>query len=234
MAPSMSSRLTRTPFAVIVTSLLAALCLVGSVQAQQADARASREREMLRRAQAALQQAAGERDALQAEKTTLLQERETLKQQNERGAGELRGSQAEAASRKAEIDRLTAALAEAQRNGLAQKQAGDERETALRGQLAAVQRELADRSAANRQLAALLERQTGLLMASEERNRGLHALSHEMLALWLAKTSIDNAVQNEPFFGLREVAMQDRAETLRARIDALLSPAAAPRAASSP
>jgi hypothetical protein len=234
MAMRMSSSPTRTPFLPVIAALLAALFVVNSALAQQPDARASREREMLRRAQAALQQASGERDALQAEKATLLQERDTLKQQTERGADELRGSKAEAAGRKAETDRLQAALSEAQRTGSAQKQAGDEREAALRSQLAGVQRELADRSAANRQLAALLERQTGLLTASEERNRGLHAIGHELLALWLTKTPIDNAVQNEPFFGLREVAMQDRAETLRARIDALLTPTAAPRPAPSP
>jgi len=224
----MSIRRTRPAFVVIVTALLVVFVMAGSALAQQPDARASREREMLKRAQAALQQAAGERDALQAEKATLLQERDTLKQQNERGATELRGSRTEAAGRRTELERLQTALGEAQRDGQAKKQAGDEREAALRGQLTAVQRELADRLAANRQLSLLLERQTGALLASEERNRGLHAIGHEMLERWLAKTPLDHALQNEPIFGLREVAMQDTAEMLRARIDNLQTPAAKP------
>jgi hypothetical protein len=217
------------PSRLLTTTLLApliALALMSAAQAQQPDARASREREMLKRAQAAMQQAAGERDALQAEKATLLQERDGLKQQSERTAAELRGTRQEATSRKAEVDRLQAALAEAQRGGAAQKQAGDERESSLRGQVAGLQRELAERLAANRQLASLLEQQTVALKASEERNRNLHAMGHELIGLWLSKTALDRNLQDEPFFGLRQVAMQDRGEALRARVDALQTPSA--------
>jgi hypothetical protein len=41
---------------------------------------------------------------------------------------------------------------------------------------------------------------------------------------WLSKSTTDVLLQSEPLFGLREVAMQDTAETLRARIDALQLP----------
>jgi hypothetical protein len=45
-----------------------------------------------------------------------------------------------------------------------------------------------------------------------------------MVNRWLDKSATDVLLQREPLLGLREVAMQDTAETLRARINALQLP----------
>jgi chromosome segregation ATPase len=207
-----------------LVGLLAGITLAAAALAQQPDARATREREMLRRAQAAAQQATAQRDTLQAEKTTLQAEHERLKTQAEADAKELRALRAEVARGKTDGERQQTALAEARRESSALQQASGEREAALQKQLTEARSEGAARTQANRQVAALLAQASTRLASAEERNAGLHALAHDMVNRWLNKSTAEIVVQSEPVFGLREVAMQDTAETLRARINALQLP----------
>jgi siderophore synthetase component len=207
-----------------LVAALALITLATAALAQQPDPRATRERELLRRSQAALQEANAQRDALQAEKTTLQAEHDRLKLQTERDAAELRALRADVARFKGDGERGQQALADARRESSALQKAGSEREATLQQRLAEAQRELAARTQANQQVAALLEKASTRLATAEERNAGLHALAHEMVNRWLDKSATDVLLQREPLLGLREVAMQDTAETLRARINALQLP----------
>ena len=88
-----------------LVAALALITLATAALAQQPDPRATRERELLRRSQAALQEANAQRDALQAEKTTLQAEHDRLKLQTERDAAELRALRADVARFKGDGER---------------------------------------------------------------------------------------------------------------------------------
>ena len=104
--------MSRPPHRLCATLLTLALLLVtaGPASAQES-ARVSREREALRRAQAALLQTQAERDALVAEKASASKEREALKAQLAQGQATQRSLQARSTLALAEVTRLQAELA---------------------------------------------------------------------------------------------------------------------------
>jgi hypothetical protein len=205
------------------------LCLAAAAPAAAQDGKtASREREALRRSQAALQQAQQQRDALQAEKEAWQ-----------------RTQQGQAALRKAEQDRLLAAQAEAGRLKAAQRLLQDEsgrqrqalvdaeaqaesRRAALlqahQAELAALRTERDERTQANRALTARLEASTSALDAAHERNRQLYGVAREAVERYRSKSVADQAMQGDPFFGLTAVRIESTAEDLLIRLDALRTP----------
>ena len=204
------------------TAVLALTC--SAALAQQPPA-ASRERELLRRSQAALQEATAQRDAAVAEKAALLKERDGAR--DEAGRVRTQGARTLTAQREAALTTLQALQAELQqaRQRLeAQTAAAAQSETAARQQVAGLRREMAERTQANTQLVAMLEKATTARAAAEQRNRDLHAMGLLLIERWKGKGLEDQAAQSERFFGLGAVRIEDSAETLRARVDALRAP----------
>jgi dTMP kinase len=224
----MASRSSAVPrHALSAAAIVLALC-AGEAAAQAADARASRERELLRRAQAALQQAQSERDALAAEKTALQVERDKLRDESARRDAELDALRAQLERGRSDASRLDATLAETRREAEAQAARSAARDAEQSQAIARLQRELAERTAANQRLVALLEATTRQRDDAETRNRQLHALGHELVDLWWAKTADEAASQSEPLFGFGRVRAETRAQALRDQVDALRAPPRAP------
>jgi chromosome segregation ATPase len=208
---------------------LAALLLLslGSTWAQT-DAKPSREREQLRRSQAALQAAQSRADGLEAEKAACLREKDDAgkkEQQSQRAAA--RRLQAQAEQAQGEVQRLREDLALAIKGRQQSEAALVESEGKLQQTLAQARRNEAELRAGNGALAALLELKTQALTAAEARNRELYSLGVQFLDQWLNKTVAEATVQQEPVLGLVKVGMQERAERMRASLDAQ-RPASAP------
>ena len=204
------------------------LCLLAVPHANAQDAnKPNREREELRRAQAALQQMAAERDALTVARATLAgqlaaAQAEVLTQQTKaqsavralhassvQQATTLARQQAEwAASRTAAQDAATAA-AEASRG----------QEQALQQQLATLRSENAGRAQTVAALVQLLERSTAALAAAESANARLFAAGLEAVSRLRSKTPEDLQAQADPWLGLRAVQIENQAEALRSALD---------------
>lgn len=189
----------------------------------------SREREALRRAQAALQQSQQERDTLLAEKAALerrLQEAEAAARQ---GGGRLAALQRDLVMQRERADGLQAEL-QAQREAAARQaealaQERGHAEARWREQLAQVQGELAERTGANRGLTARLEQVAAQLAEAKARNRRLHLLGSEAVELYATKNPAETLRQSDPLLGLATVRIEGLAETLRLRLDAERVPA---------
>lgn len=211
-----------------LAAALAMACLPAS--AQDNNATASREREALRRAQAALNDTRRELAALQAERASLLRDKdaaaaEALRARQARDAlqSELRAAQQQAAALRGEqqsaVDRLRT-----ERQDDAARSAERDRQAAA--EAARLQQQLAERSRTVAAVTALLERATQALAEAETQNRQLHAMAVEAVERWRGKTPADAALQSDPLLGLTQVRIENVAEDLRSRADALrLAPA---------
>lgn len=215
------------------------LALALAVTAGQTIAQAKpedRERIQLRRMQAALQESQAHLAALQAEKAGWQRDKETHTAELQRSQAGARGLQAQQEQAQRQLEQLRQQLAQAGTTAQQTQAAAGEREAALQQQLLRQQREVAELRQGNAALAGLLERKTQALVAAEARNRELHGLGMEAVDRWLAKTPGELNLQREPLLGWGAVRAEDRAEALRARIDAQRQPpgentAAAPSAA---
>lgn len=210
---------------------LVGLVLCWPVLAQ--DASTSREREALRRAQSALQQAQQQRDALQAEKAEL------ERRQTEQAAL----TQKQQTQAKAELKRLhtlareqdglrsqwaaeQAALAALRESTLADKARAESHLAEANRQAAQWRAERDDRTAANRALVTRLEAATQALADAQARNRQLHAVGQEAIQRLRGLTPAERALLDDPILGLTAVRIGSEAEDLLLRLDAQRLPAA--------
>ncbi|MDC8784041.1 hypothetical protein [Roseateles koreensis] len=199
-------------------TLLAIALPMGAVA--EGDARANRDREQLRRSQAALQAAQSKADALEADKAGLLKDKEAQAKEAQGQRARAGALQRQSEQATAEVAQLRKELAEATgRQKQAQAEA-EARDTQAQQQLAAARRENHELRQANVTLSALLENSSRQLTQAEAQNRELYSLSHQALDRWINKTAAEAAMQQEPALGLSKVRMQDSYETFRARIDA--------------
>jgi myosin heavy subunit len=226
-------RVRRWPLAgalAVASALVCGLAWQAPAHAQDGN----REREALRRTQAALQQAQQQRQALQAEAAT-------GEQQRAEQAAQLQQQQAVLATAQAELRRLKvqAALATDLKVQLAAEQAAlaaQKAEAAAQqaqartqqdeGQLQAQQlrRELDERTAANRTLVAQLTAATEALAAASERNRQLHAIGSEAAERLRGLSPRERAWRDDPVLGLTGVRLVGEAEDLLLRLDAQRQP----------
>ncbi|MFY7864415.1 MAG: hypothetical protein ACOVRJ_06180 [Roseateles sp.] len=202
-------------------SLITCLLLLSpfALAQAQSDAKQSREREQLRRSQAALQAAQSKAESLGAENATLLRERDDLVKEAARQKASSRGFQQQREQLRVEVDRhRDEALALATRLK-EQELAATQREEQLQQQLLASNRELVQIRQSNLALSTLLERSNQQLLQAQARNTELHALGQQALDLWLGKTVAEATVQQDPLLGLAHVAMQEKAESMRLKLD---------------
>lgn len=190
----------------------------GGAHAADEDKRLQAARDTLRRAQQQLQQAQTERSTLQREKAALAEERDKLaqalaaSQTRERGAASKQaGLASEVSASKGEAERLAAELARESeaRQTLARQLAAEQASSATTRQA------LEDQKRVTAAVSALLERSVQSLAETEARNRELQALGLQALQAYLNDTPVAMRARDEPFLGLGQVALQNRAEELR-------------------
>lgn len=210
----------------LLALVLAAACVLPA-QAQEGN---SRDREALRRAQAALNDTRRELAALQAERSALQRDKEAAAAQAQAAQQGRDGLQAQLRSLQQQLDRLREAQqAEHQRQQAEQEAAATqaaERQRQASGQLADLQAQLADTRRANASVSALLERATRALAEAQDKNRQLHALALQAVERYRAKSPTEAALQGDPLLGLTQVRIENVAEDLRTQADALRLPAA--------
>lgn len=213
----------------LALALACAFALPASAQAPAGNNTVSREREALRRAQAALQQATQERDALQGEASRLKQASSAAEERLKAQTASLATAQRELKQARDESQRLQGELQTARRQ---QSDTRTEAQTLLdaaeqrwRSERTALSAQADERLQANRVLVERLQATTTALAAAEENNRRLHALGMEVIDRYRGVTPADRLLRREPVLGLAEVAAEDAAEGLRLRLDALRVPA---------
>jgi gas vesicle protein len=188
---------------------------------------ASREREALRRSNAALNEARQQIATLQNQ--NLASQREKDAAVGEAAEAEQRASAATARERRQQQELLQlrnelqsqqqrAAQALKDHSGQAAQSEQSAKEQAR--QLDTLRRELAQRTQAVAAVTQLLERATQALADAEEKNRQMHLLARQALALYRGKSSDDAAAQQELFLGLAQIRIDNVAEELRTQLDA--------------
>lgn len=207
-------------------------CLFGLLLAAQfaaAQAPQSRERELLRRAQAALRDVTAERDALRAAEAALKAQLSEAEAARDRARAEVAALSASLRQAQAERDALQGSL-QAEREQAARLQAGQQaaavaREAAWQQDIAALRSTLEERTLANRSLSALLERANEALRDAERRNAELHAMGLILIERWRHKSAAEAWLHEEPVVGVAGVRAEDQAEQWRLKLDALRRPA---------
>ena len=201
-----------------ITLLLLAASLTVGAQAQ--DAKVSKEREALRRAQTALRTAQEQQATLQADTATAEAAATAAQKEATSAKAQIAGAAAKLKAREAELDALRAELQAAkQAQQQTEAQAG-ERDQALQQQLIAARQEAASRQQANQVLVQLLERSTTALADAEAKNRKLYEIGQELVQRWTGRSKLDTALQQDPVLGLTAVRFEDQAEKLRAELAA--------------
>jgi DNA repair exonuclease SbcCD ATPase subunit len=215
---------------VMAAALVGGLAWHAPAQAQDGN----REREALRRTQAALQQAQQQRNALQAEKTAWEQQQAEQGRQAQLQQAQLAAAQAELRRLKGQAVMATAvqsqlAAEQAALAGLKTQSAADQAQARqqldqAQGQATQLRRELDERTAANRALVAQLTAATEALAAAGERNRQLHAIGSEAAERLRGLSPRERAWRDDPLLGLTGVRLAGEAEDLLLRLDAQRQP----------
>jgi chromosome segregation ATPase len=207
--------------ALVVVGLLA--LPVGAVQAQ-ADNNA-RERELLRRAQAALRDVTAERDNLRAERASLAAQLTQSKADAEsagRTANALRPQVQRAEAGREALQAELTALREQHAAAMAELQSGRQaRERELQQQVQRLRQERDERTLANQRVSALLA-------DARRRLQELHTLSRTFIDRWRHKTPAETLAHTETLIGIAGVRAEDQAEQWRSEVDALLQPSPGP------
>lgn len=184
------------------------------------DAKGGREKEALRRAQMALRQAQAKLQAVQDEKAQLQTQHSALEAKAAEADKELANTQAQVRSLRNELAR---SQAEGKRLGteLASLKASSQAEqTALQGRVDDLGRRLSESQQTLVNVTQLLSHSTQALSTAEEKNRQLYAIGRNVIERYHNKGLGEVLAQQEPVFGLREVTLENEAETLRTQIEA--------------
>jgi chromosome segregation ATPase len=218
-----------------VLATLALLALCGSAAAQS-NAQPNREREALRRAQSALQQAQQQRDALQAERASLAStssEQQALLQRQQAqltAAVEQRRRLAalttEHANLKTSLDQALEALASLRTQADNERIQAQARQAEAAQQRAALQRQHAEVVSTNRALVSRLEAASKALAEARSRNQQLHAIGQAAIQRLRGLSPSERALQDDPVLGLTAVRLNDEAELLLQRLDGQRQPEA--------
>ncbi len=175
---------------------------------------ARRQRLQLQRAQAELEEAAAQRDALQAAKAAA--EGKARQQQTAAAAGarNLAASKADIARQQTVIETLQAALlAQVEASKRLQTEAAA-RESALREELAAARRDSADRLQTVRALSGLLERSTAAMRQAENRIDALYKAGLTAVEQYRTEAVKGDISLTDPL-GWRAVRRENTVDALR-------------------
>ncbi|MCV2354903.1 hypothetical protein LNV09_12125 [Paucibacter sp. B2R-40] len=199
-------------------SCCAGLCAALPAQAQ--DAKASKEREALRRTQTALKSAQEQQSSLSAEKAKLEQEKLLAEQDAGKARAQVSGQAAKLKALEQLTQKLQADLQAAEAAKSALEASAGTREKELQQQLQAARRESGERQQAVQVTARLLERSTLALQDAEAKNRKLFAVGEEAIKRYLSRTPSEITGINDPLFGWNDIRLENVAEELRGQMDA--------------
>ena len=213
-------------------ALLALGATLSFACAAQDDAR--REKEALRRTQAALRQAQEQQAALSHEKEDLAGQRDKADEAAKKAQSQLAASRSDSARLNASLAHASDELAATRaRDDAARKELEDR--LAEQGQrLAAAQRLADERARANASLTALLERATTSLAAAEKANGQMHALGLQMIERIRGRDAGADGVVADPVLGFGQIRLENEAEALRDKLEAAKLPAAGRAAGTAP
>ena len=212
------------PLAALVFTLSAP---VGAQQENADSVRAARQREALRRSQEALKQAQEQQAVLAHEKAQLATEKAKLDDDARRQGSQLGSARSQATKLRAEVSRLMAEQ-EVQRSaasaGSADKQATAAASAELKQRLEKADRELAERTRMVAALSTLTERSNKALSAAEDANRQMHVLGLQLIEQLRAASRSDSVFALRPVIGFNAVKLENEAESLRDKFDAMKLP----------
>lgn len=201
----------------IAVAALSGALLAAPLYAQD-DAKVSKEREALRRAQSALRSMTDERDALQADKAKLAQDKAKSDQELAALRGRSQGEAGRAKLAEEHAETLQAQLDAAVKTRDEQAAASQQRERELQEQLAAARRESAERLRSAQAVSALLEQSTKALAVAEDKNRKLFAVGEDLIQRYKSRPRYDAATIGDPLLGLTDVKLENEAETIRGQM----------------
>lgn len=212
-------------------ALLALGATLSLACAAQDDSRGSREKEALRRTQAALRQAQEQQSALAREKDDLAGQRDKLGEAAKKAQSQLAASRSDATRLNTSLAHANDELAATRSRDEAARKELEDRFAEQAGRLAAAQRLADERARANASLAALLEQATKSLAAAEKANDQMHLLGLQLIARIRGRE--DSAGAADPVLGFGQVRLENEAEALRDKLEAAKLPIAG-RAAGTP
>lgn len=218
----------------VVGALLVTAALAAVPPAQAADVdKKDRDKEMLRRTQMALRAEQEQRSAAERERGALSAEKMKLQDELKRGSAQLAAVQGQSRQARVQLEQAQAEIAQLRAELEAQKAASEQARADLQArldtttrQLVDTRRTLAERTSANEQLIAVLERSTQALSQAEAKNRELHAAALKAVQAYRDKGLGAVVAQREPVFGIGAVQLENVAEELRTQIDAQRVPSA--------
>jgi len=188
--------------------------------AAQDDAHA-REREALRRTQAALRQAQEQQADLARKNGDLAGQRDKLDETAKRAQSQLAAARADAGRLNASLARAAQDLAATQARDEAARKELESRLAEQAQQLADARRVADERARSNAALVALLERATQSLASAEKANLAMHALGLQLIARIRGQQSDLPATAADPVLGFGQIRLENEAEALRDRLESV-------------
>ena len=207
--------------ALLLGALMLALVCASPASAQDDAARAGREREALRRSQSALKLSQQQEATLTGEKAALTAQTGKLGETLKRTEAQLAGGRAEAVSQRAELARVSTELEALRRVAEADKVADLARSAASAQRDASAQRLITEGTRTVASLTTLLGNAVQANTKAELANREMHAFGLQMIEQVRGRTSVAAFEQSDPVLGFGQVKLENTAEGLRDRFDAL-------------
>lgn len=197
------------------------LALAATAGAQDEGGRAAREREALRRTQAALRQAQEQQASLARENAELAAQAGKLGETAKRAESQLTGSRSEATRLRAELAGVMAERDALRAQAEADTKTARHRAEESTQRIAAASRLAEERSRTVGGMTALLETATRSLANAEKANREMHAFGLQIIDRLRGRATSSTI---DPVLGLQQVRLENEAEALRDRLDALRLP----------
>jgi chromosome segregation ATPase len=204
------------------TLLFALTCAPLLAQQQPADRQAARDRELLRRAQAAQKQAEEARTFVEAEKGRLAEQLQNAESTASKTAGALSRERKRADDLQRGLDEAAGArdLLRKERDGLSARLASIEEQLRdASAELSRIRRALAERDGELAEAKAFAGRENAARTDAEQKNVKLYVLSRELIERYRSQGFWDAVRRKEPFTGLKQVEVENLLEQYRDRAD---------------
>ncbi|MBX9965672.1 MAG: hypothetical protein K2Y35_21615 [Burkholderiales bacterium] len=208
----------------IVTLAIAAFVLAGSPAfgQQEPNKQAARERELLRRAQAAQKQAEDAKAVLEQEKAKAEADAKAARAQSAKVSGAIARERKRADDLQAEFDAAAKERTALQRDKDALTTRAADTESRLKTALAELARTRDALAATEKDLAAARQvaaQQSRSIRVCEDKNLKLYGVATELVVKYRHQGFWDSVKRKEPFTGLRQVEVEKLLEEYRDRAD---------------
>lgn len=208
---------------IVAVALVTLVLATGSAFGQQEpNKQAARERELLRRAQAAQKQAEDAKAVLEQEKAKAEADAKAAKAQAAKVSGAVARERKRAADLQADLDNAARERAVLQKDKEAQTVRSTEAEGKLKSALAELARTRDTLAATEKELAAVRQvasQQSRSIRICEDKNLKLYGVATEVMAKYRDQGFWDAVKRKEPFTGLRQVEVENLLEEFRDRAD---------------